>query len=204
MPPAVASASYWPGWDIVRGVATVPGGSGSLTASGGLVLDGYGGIHPFGGAPPVRGGAYWPGFDIARAIALLPDASGGYELDGFGGVHPFAIGNAPMPREVTQPAYGPGWDIARGITAYANGAGAVLDGYGGLHGFGITVNGSSFTPGSDIARGLASDWNSFWTTYTDTGGVIHTVDSAAGATPSATWTTNMVRDNGLRPSPRSG
>ena len=33
---------YWHGWDIARGVAILPDGS------GGFVLDGFGGLHPFG------------------------------------------------------------------------------------------------------------------------------------------------------------
>src|SRR5439155_12890199 len=32
---------YWPGWDIARGVAV------RLDGTGGLVLDGWGGLHPF-------------------------------------------------------------------------------------------------------------------------------------------------------------
>ena len=117
MPPAVASASYWPGWDIVRGVATVPGGSGSLTASGGLVLDGYGGIHPFAirglGASlrPTRG-PYWRPWDIARGITVSHDGRGGYIGDGWGAIHPFALSALSPP--VATPAYWQGWDISRG------------------------------------------------------------------------------------------
>jgi hypothetical protein len=40
----------------------------------GYVLDGYGGLHLFGGAPASAGAgaAYWLNWDIARAIALRP------------------------------------------------------------------------------------------------------------------------------------
>src|SRR5437899_2970619 len=38
--PALASAAYWPGWDIARSVAIFPDGT------GGYLLDGYGGLHP--------------------------------------------------------------------------------------------------------------------------------------------------------------
>ncbi len=36
---------YWPNWDIARGIAIAPDGN------TGFVLDGFGGVHPFGGAP---------------------------------------------------------------------------------------------------------------------------------------------------------
>ena len=82
-----ASAGYWYGWDIARDVALLPGGS------GGYVLDGWGGVHVFGSAPPVNDEGYWYGWDIARSIALNPGGPGGYVLDGWGGVH--AFGGAP-------------------------------------------------------------------------------------------------------------
>ena len=70
--------------------------------TGGYVLDGYGGIHPFAiGAnprpPAASGGPSWPGWNIAQGIALLPDGTGGYVLDGYGGIHPFVIGANPRP-----------------------------------------------------------------------------------------------------------
>src|SRR5581483_2864791 len=43
-------------------------------------LDGYGGVHPQGAAPPLGIADYWPGFDIARALALTPDGAGGEVL----------------------------------------------------------------------------------------------------------------------------
>ena len=98
----------------------------------GYVLDEFGGIHPFGGAPIVQTTANWPNWDIARGIVLRPDGVSGYVLDGFGGVHPF--GDAPG---VQTTAYWPSWDIARGVSAASRGPGGyVLDGYGGVHPFG--------------------------------------------------------------------
>ena len=84
-----AVTSYWPNWRIANAAALLP------DASGGYVLDGYGGIHPFAiGANPLpaveSGGAYW-GWDIARVLALMPDGRTGYVLEGYGGVHPFAL-----------------------------------------------------------------------------------------------------------------
>ncbi|HEV7466216.1 MAG TPA: S8 family serine peptidase, partial [Candidatus Dormibacteraeota bacterium] len=127
-PPPVATAA-WPGWNIVRGAAMAPGGQ------GGYVLDGFGGIHPFGASgamPPVLPtSGYWSGWDIARGLAIAPAGQGGYTVDGWGGVHP--IGDAPL---VNATSYWPNWDIARGITLDAcdpgGHSGWVLDGWGGV------------------------------------------------------------------------
>jgi hypothetical protein len=88
--------------------------------TGGYVLDGFGGLHPFrvGGrnVPAVHGGPYWPGWDIARGVAILPDGTGGYIVDGSGGVHPFGIGShAPPPQPGAGAPYFPGQDRAEGI-----------------------------------------------------------------------------------------
>ncbi|HET7467620.1 MAG TPA: glycoside hydrolase family 18 protein [Candidatus Dormibacteraeota bacterium] len=65
MPPALSGSAYWPRWDIARSVVML---SSATTASpAGYVLDGYGGLHPFGGAPPSPGFAYW-GQDVARDV----------------------------------------------------------------------------------------------------------------------------------------
>jgi hypothetical protein len=155
--PAARGASYWPGWDIARGVALLP------DESGGYVLDGFGALHPFGAVgsapPPVVEGPYWPGWDIARGVALLPNGSGGYVVDGFGGLHPFRVRGRAAPPKVTGTSYWPGWDIARGVTLLPNGSGYVGDGFGGLHpvrGPGADAPGAagSYWPGWDIARGI--------------------------------------------------
>jgi len=118
-----------------------------------------GGLHPFGGAPPITNNSYWPGWDIARAIVLAPWATSGnvvgWTLDAWGGVHPFGAA-AP----VGPTAYWPNWDIARGLIILPNSTGPVqgynLDGWGGLHAFGgaPAVSGP-YWPGWDIARGTA-------------------------------------------------
>ena len=118
----------------------------------GYVLDGYGTLQPFGGAPGVATSS-WPGWDIARAAVLRSDGVSGYVLDGWGGVHPF--GGAPAVRTTT---YWRGWDIARGLVLRPDGAsGYVLDGWGGLHPFGDApaASGGTYRPGFDVARGLA-------------------------------------------------
>ena len=53
------------------------------------MLDGWGGVHPFGGAPPVELSAYFPGWDVARGLVLRDDGSG-YVLDVWDHVHEFA------------------------------------------------------------------------------------------------------------------
>jgi Glycosyl hydrolases family 18 len=149
-PPLPGSAS-WPGWSIVRGIAMAPGGQ------GGWVLDGFGGVHPFGAAPALSTSAYWARWDIARGVAVGPGGQGGYVVDGWGGVHP--VGAAPP---VPASAYWPRWDIARGLALNAcdpsGHSGWVLDGWGGVHPFGAApaLAPSSYWRGWDIARAIAA------------------------------------------------
>jgi outer membrane protein assembly factor BamB len=79
-PVDIATAPYWKGWSIARGVAALPGSN----VSGGIVLDGWGAVHPFafgGGAAPdraqFRGEPTWPGVDLARGIGTIPASSSG-------------------------------------------------------------------------------------------------------------------------------
>jgi hypothetical protein len=167
-------APYWPGWDIVRGVALQ--GSSTHAPWGGYELDGWGALHPFGmqgHAPPTSKitGPYWAGWDIARGVALLPSTSstpaGGFILDGWGGLQWFSIGTGaiPAPTITESPGtYTPGRDLARGVVILPNGSGGyVVDAFGGLHPFAINgaamptavVGGGSSWAGWDIARGAA-------------------------------------------------
>ena len=75
---------YWPGWDIARGLVL------RSDDSGGYVLDGYGGLHPFGTAPAITSSVYWPGWDIARGVTLRNDNTGVDVVDGAGGLHEIA------------------------------------------------------------------------------------------------------------------
>src|SRR5439155_17813448 len=111
---------------------------GSNAPQGGLVLDGYGGLHPYGGGiSTVTWSAYWSGWDIARDFAFLPNGSGGYVLDGYGGLHPFSVNGAAMPAAAQGATYWQGWDIARKVVVFSDGTGGdVLDGWGGVHSFG--------------------------------------------------------------------
>jgi hypothetical protein len=110
------TTAYWQGWDIARGLV--------LRSDGvsGYVLDGWGGLHPFGGAPSVSSTASWRGWDIARGVVAWTGTTdgdpGGWILDGWGGVH--AYGSAPS---LTATAYWQGWDIARGISGGGSSAG---------------------------------------------------------------------------------
>src|SRR5438270_99312 len=81
-----------PGGDAARGIA--------LRADGvrGYVLDGSGGVHPFGGAPPLLVTAYWPGLDVARGIALRPDGRSAWIVDRWNGVHSVGSPSLIAPR----------------------------------------------------------------------------------------------------------
>ncbi len=173
------SDGLFAGSDSRRGVALRSDGS------SGYVLDGDGGLQPFGGAPTVGVTAHWPGWDIARAFALRADGVSGYVLDGYGAVHPF--GAAPA---VTVSGYWPGWDIARGIALRPDGvSGYVLDGWGALHPFGGApqIGTAGYWPGWDIARGVAlrSDGTAGYTV--DGWGGVHAVGAAPPVAGSAYW-----------------
>lgn len=196
---AAYAGPWWSGWDIARGVALAAPTGGSPT--GGYVVDGWGGLHPFrwiAGAPPATptGGPWWPGWDIARGVAMMPDGDGGYVVDGWGGIHPFAVdGKSPPP--IVASAYWPGWDIVRGIAIQADGRGGyVLDAFGGQHPFtigGITPpaipsgpHAAPYRPGVDWARGIARPF----VAHTDTGVVIDGTGAMTGfgsAAPLVDW-----------------
>jgi hypothetical protein len=65
---AVSGFAYWRGWDIARGVQLLP--VNTATSAQGWVLDGWGGLHAFGGAPRVAGGYYTPGSISAVDLAI--------------------------------------------------------------------------------------------------------------------------------------
>lgn len=171
---------YWKGWDIARDVALLPMDPRNPDSppKGGLVLDGWGGLHYFtinAGSPrPVLANTpYWPGWDIARGVVVVTDSNGyvgGYVIDGWGGTHPFSIDGHMAPALAPGAPYWSGWDIAEGGApvpasipgGIANG-GFVLDGFGGLHPFtlqgrtapdGRQIHGAPYWQGFDIARGV--------------------------------------------------
>lgn len=109
------------GWDIARDIDLEPMGWGYM------ILDGFGGIHPVGGAraaydtaflngprpgmPAEAGGHVYFGWDVAEKIDYTSDGLGLIMLDAFGGVH--------FDGMVT-PAYGAyfNFDIARDVELY--------------------------------------------------------------------------------------
>lgn len=172
--------SDWGGWNIVRDLYVSPLPSGvsptstaqpvsaaAITAyrdayrpPGGVTLDGWGGLHPFGGYPlNIAGASYWPGWDIAKSLTMQPQGDGGWLMDGYGGIH--AFGGA---ENISDEPYWQGWDIARDFVLTSRDAhgnldgrqGYVLDGWGGVHAFGGApqLPTPAYWAGYDVARGL--------------------------------------------------
>ena len=161
--------------------AAPPAGAPVCAAPGaGWVLDAFGALHAYGGAPTVVTGAWWPGWDIARDVVTAPGQAGGYVLDGYGALHPFA--GAPA---VVSPAYRPGWDIARGADRRSDGSVVVVDGQGGLHvaGGGPAIGtGGPWWPGLDLARDVAVDPRDWSRAYVlDAYGGVHVAGAGAPA-----------------------
>ena len=148
----------------------------------GWTLDGWGGLHPFGGAgssPAPVGAPYWPGWDIARGVAL--DSSGwGVVVDGWGGLHTFSTRAGVRIPTLTSSTYWRSWDIVRGVALMPDHSGGfVVDGWGGLHPFGIgrsappTASGGPYWPGWDIARGVTIDPSGTFGYVVDGWGALH-------------------------------
>ncbi len=147
-----------------------------------FVLDGFGGLHPGGGAPTPSPLPFYFGFDIARDLALT-GASKGLVLDGFGGVHAFGGESTPF----ASVGYF-GFDVAEAI-AMVPGTDKfyVVDGFGGVH----TGNGAAPTPGApyfgfDIARDIAAAHDGAVYVLDGFGGV-HAAGAAAMITPATPY-----------------
>lgn len=187
--PPLPPGEMFPGWDITRGLTVEP------TGQGGLVLNGWGGLHPFGDSPGAAAQSYWPGWDIARAVATAQGGGAGYVLDGWGGVHPFSVGSSALPPQAHGGSYWPGWDIARAMTLLPDGSGGlVLDGLGGLHPFtsaGVVASPvvTGYWSNWDIARGVVLLPNSSGSSYAgyvlDGWGGLHPFASRGRALPAA-------------------
>ncbi len=205
-PAAVTGASYWPGWNIARGVSAT-----SVTSGFGLVVDGWGGLHPFKvgtGAIPttITTNSYWPGWDIVRGVALMPDGSGGFTLDGWGGLHGFSTTSNPAPTASGGP-YWKSWDVARGIAIAPDGKGGyVVDARGGLHPFAIGAGPAPGAPGlapywrgGDNVRGVTFILDSSGGYTVDRYGMLRGFDTGAGSTVpaapgnAALWSWDIVR-----------
>jgi kumamolisin len=175
-PVAVTVTNPGPG-----GATSNPAGTFTFVPSG-FTLDGYGGVHPYGAAPPVPDAshAYWGGWNIARGVAVCPENNHrGYTLDGYGGIHRF--GDTTLPEWPSgDNAYWSGWDIGRAIVLTScspSVSGYVLDGWGGLHQFGgaPATAPSAYWPGWDIAVGVAA--------CPDVPGTGYTLDAYGGIHP---------------------
>lgn len=175
-----AAGPQW-GYAIARGVAARPDGSG-------YVLDGWGAMHPFRGAPSIAVSGYWPGRDITRGVALSDDGTWGYVVDWWGGVHP--VGGAPS---IGNGPYWLGRDVARAIVltpgaTKSNPGGWVLDAWGAVHAFGSAprITSSGYWPGQDVARGLTvnPDGSGY---VLDWWGGLHPFGGAAGVSTAAYW-----------------
>ncbi len=185
-PPRATGSPYWSGWDIVRGIAVLPGGRG-------LVVDGFGGLHPFKlgdgstAGLATSGARFWAGQDMARGVAVVPEGTGGYVVDRSGGLHPFRIGSGARPKIPAGVPSWPGRDFARGVALLPNGAGGyVLDAAGGLHPFGGAPAAGAGAPswtGQDMARGvtIAPDGSGGW--VVDAYGGMHPFGIGANAKP---------------------
>ena len=161
----LSATSYWPGWAIARSAHGLPGPN---APQSGFVLDGWGGLHPYG-APglavtPSMPGPYWNGWDIARDFAFLPDGTGGFVLDGWGGLHQFRVNGNTAPLVAQGAYYHPYQDIAKKVVIFPDGKGGyVLNAGGGIYTFGINgpapaaathLATTGFWPGQSVARDI--------------------------------------------------
>jgi glucose/arabinose dehydrogenase len=132
-------------------VDRAPSGNGEVykivTPVSGYLLDGFGGLHPLGGAPAVSPSPPYFGFDAAEDVEL--SGGGGYVLDAFGGVH---ARGAPVLSPAT-PYFG--FDVARDVELAGSGY-YVLDAFGGVHRGGGAPAITAPTPyfGFNVARDL--------------------------------------------------
>jgi hypothetical protein len=183
------------GYDIARDHDLLPKSNGTA----GYTLDGYGALHPFGGAPPIVEGPYWPGWDIARAFEMDPESNysgaSGFILDGWGGRHPWRAGNHSLPSVQSGP-YFPGWDIARDLEMemnYPNGY--VLDGWAAIHSVGSAsaITDGPYFPGQDIAKDMEFFNSDGGYVLTGNGGV-HDFGSATDVTDAPFFGFDIARD----------
>jgi hypothetical protein len=165
----------------------------------GYAMDGYGDIVIVGTSPIITELSFLPSYNICRGIVERSGEWGsGYVLDGFGLIHPYGPATFDIP--LSNCAYWPGWDIARGIVMIQSGldagqSGYVLDGFGGVHPWwapgapqppAVSIN--AYWPGWDIARGfvICSDWLGGY--VLDGWGGIHSWGNApAAANVTAYW-----------------
>jgi uncharacterized delta-60 repeat protein len=187
-PPTPIGFPKWPGVDVARGIALLPGGRG-------LEVDAAGRLYGFrigdGSATgwAASGSPTWAGQDVARGVAVVPEGTGGYVLHRNGRLYAFKLGSNTKPAVPTDGPSWPGQDFARGVALLPNGAGGyVVDASGGLHPFGgapAAGKGAPSWPGQDLARGVAvaPDGSGGW--VLDAHGGVHAFGIGGNAKPPA-------------------
>jgi hypothetical protein len=148
-PPYPQVSGYWPGQDLTAGIVLIQG------TDEGYVVDAYGGLHPFNGAPWYPVSAYYPGWDIVTGLTLLPGGGGGYTVDAYGGLHPF--GSAPY-EPVGSYGGGGGWGTttAIGVVALSPTGGYTVTSNGILSPYGTapSLGESAYYPGQNVIDGV--------------------------------------------------
>jgi hypothetical protein len=161
--------------DSARGVAL-------RTNKSGYVVDKFGGVRPFGGAPKAHASKQFT-CDCARGIVLLDSGKGGYVLDAYGRMAPFSVGTNLMPRSI-QPAKLFGKAKAVGVALRSNEkSGYVLGSDGSIKAFGGAASlGSS---GVSDARAIVLVGNSAGYVVAKNG-TLHAIGGAFGDPSHAT------------------
>jgi hypothetical protein len=182
--PFINPAAF-PGRAVIKDMELLPGGV------GGYALDGYGGLHKFGAAPPAFGPAF--PVDIARDLVLRRQG-GGWVLDGYGGIH--AFGGAPP---ICCGGYWPNQDIARKLTKLTTGW-YKLDAYGAVHPVGAAprLPPGPWWPGWDIARDFKAARNGPGGYILDGFGGVWRVGGARNLGPTPFYGEDMARGLILR------
>ena len=181
---------------IYRGVAASKNG-------GGYLVDLYGAIHAFGGAPSVGASATWGGHDYARGIALNPDGKSGYTLDCFGRVHPF--GGAVAVSTTAMSSCAARSFALTALSTASHPAGYIVDIYGGLRAFGLApvAHASYYVTSNATIRGIAAAPNGIGGYTLDEYGNLHPFGGAPAATGPA-WHSDIARGVALASNGQSG
>ncbi len=98
----ITTSDTWPGWNIARAAALLPG------RAGGYALEGWGGIHPFAVdpnplPPAAASSGYWSCQDVTRGIAVDRAGTLGDVSTTAGEAAPFGVGT-PAPSGPTTAA----------------------------------------------------------------------------------------------------
>lgn len=105
------------------------------SATRGYVVDAYGRISSFGGAPRATASRTWVGKDLARGIIMAANNRGGYVLDASGRLHPFKVGRYAYPRAIQARGISSGRAVAVTLRAGER-SGYILENTGRLLRFG--------------------------------------------------------------------